>query len=80
MTLAVGQESMDTELMIDLAECSISKVFPQVIPDTEPVLIIEGKLDRSLPFFLFFIEFGDPFCKVSDRVIVLFFQFIQPSE
>ena len=80
MALPVGQERMDAEFVIDPAQGGIAEVFAQVIADREPVRVVESEVDRGLLFLFFFIEFRHTLRKISNRVIVLFFQFIQPAD
>ena len=54
MALAVEQELINLQFMIDLAKCGISEVFSEVITGTESVGIVKGEVDRSLPGLFFF--------------------------
>ena len=54
MPLAVDQEFINLQFMIDLAECSISEVFSEVITGRESVGIVKGEVDRGFVLFLFF--------------------------
>lgn len=80
MALPVGQEGMDAEFMIDPAQCGIAEVFPQVIINAKPVGIVESKVNRGLLFLFFLIKLRYTFCEMSNRILILLFQFIEPAD
>ena len=71
---------MDAEFMIDPAQCGIAEVFPQVIINAKPVGIVESKVNRGLLFLFFLIKLRYTFCEMSNRILILLFQFIEPAD
>ena len=71
---------MDAEFMIDPAQCGIAEVFPKVIINAKPVGIVESKVNRGLLFLFFLIKLRYTFCEMSNRILILLFQFIEPTD
>lgn len=81
MALSVGKESMDAEFVVDAAQCGIAEISAQGgIGEGEPVGIIKAELDRGLSGIFFRFQGFHSFGKESNGILILFFEFIEPTE